>query len=380
MTTMIYIQQTEHLTKNHYRQIMDMYDKYLLAEGHEPLNEAALLALTEAINDGQAINLGNGEVSREFEQKNQTHLTSVEFRCSFFASYDHPEQVQNLETPLINRKFIDPDIKIPLDKISGYIQLSNGHGRWHAAMIIAEPNTSQALATTKVLLQTSSQYISDNGGGIMQLFAPTPPENIIQAVRELSFEESSVLFSMQKTIGAGDHLVADRFQRDKISTHPLSARHQISIRPFQIGRDEQAWLHLNHRAFKNHLDQGRWTLGDLIYRENLSWFDPEGFLLLEIDSKAAGFCWTKVAENRFGQDRKIGEIYILAVDSDWQGHGLGTILLSSGIAYLESTGADVCSLYCESSNTSAVKLYESLGFELHHRDILYSLNLPGNNL
>ncbi len=380
MSITIYLQQIEHPNSEHYRQIINLSERYLSTQGHEPLNEVMLISLEQAIKtdpDADPEKKQHSLPNLEQSIEKQTHLPSVRYRCSFFAYFDdiNMKSHQSPEISSANITFIEPIVNIIPDRIGGYLQLSYGHGHWHAAMIIPEPESEYSFYLTKILLRASARYILDNGGGTIQLFVPSPPDNIVKAVEELSFKESSVVLSMKKRLVSGDQSPIGIFQKKKISEHRLSAEHNLLIRPFRIGYDENAWLDLNHRAFENHLDQGRWTPGDLIYRENLSWFNQEGFLMMEIDAELAGFCWTKIVKDQFDSDLKIGEIYILAVDAKWQGHGLGAILLSAGISYLNTVGITICSLYCESSNASAVKLYESLGFESDHRDILYTLEL-----
>ena len=57
-------------------------------------------------------------------------------------------------------------------------------------------------------------------------------------------------------------------------------------------------------------------------REAEPWFDPAGFLLHERDGRLAGVLLDQAASTR-RQDPALGEIYVIAVDPDFQGLGLG---------------------------------------------------------
>ena len=65
------------------------------------------------------------------------------------------------------------------------------------------------------------------------------------------------------------------------------------------------------------------------------WFDPSGFLLLEIDGRLAASCWTKVHE--LHPDR-FGEIYIISVHPDFQGRNLGRVMVTQGLDALRRKG------------------------------------------
>ena len=82
-----------------------------------------------------------------------------------------------------------------------------------------------------------------------------------------------------------------------------------------------------------------------------------------------GFCWTKLHEDTHPL---VGEIYVIGVDPDHAGRGLGRELTLAGLDHLHRVrGAEVGMLYVEHDNEPARRLYESLGFEVHQVDRRY---------
>jgi mycothiol synthase len=142
----------------------------------------------------------------------------------------------------------------------------------------------------------------------------------------------------------------------------------IAVRPFEVGRDEDAWLAVNARAFAHHPEQGSWTRDDLKVREQERWFDPEGFFLAERDGRLVGFHWTKVHDEG---PEPIGEVYVVGVDPGEQGTGLGRALTMIGLRYLRSRQLGQVMLYVDGTNTAAVRLYESLGFSRWNTDVMF---------
>ncbi|MGI8677085.1 MAG: mycothiol synthase [Jatrophihabitans sp.] len=137
----------------------------------------------------------------------------------------------------------------------------------------------------------------------------------------------------------------------------------ITVRPFVVGRDEQAWLAVNAAAFAHHPEQGRTTPADLQAREGEPWFDPAGFLLAERDGRLLGFHWTKTHPDG------AGEVYVLGVSPEAQGLGLGRALLVRGLHHLAEQGCPYVLLYVDGDNPGALRLYERDGFERFDLDV-----------
>jgi mycothiol synthase len=146
-------------------------------------------------------------------------------------------------------------------------------------------------------------------------------------------------------------------------TLPLAQHAEVHTRPFVPGADDENWLRVNNRAFAEHGEQGGWTLDTLALRQREPWFDAEGFLVYEVDGQIAAFCWTKIHELQ-GTDR-VGEIYVIAVDPEFHGRGLGKQLTLAGLDSLAARGVSTATLFVDGDNAAAVSLYRSLGFTTH---------------
>jgi len=159
---------------------------------------------------------------------------------------------------------------------------------------------------------------------------------------------------------------------------PVTSKYPI--RTFIPGLDNQAFLDLNNKVFADYPAQGGWSEDDLKVRVNESWFDDKGFFIAEDKGELIGFCWTKIhgahTHSHTGGDddhghEALGEIYVLAVNPDYKGQGVGRDLTITGINYLKYQGLNNVMLYVGVENKPAFKLYKSLGFNEFDSDVLY---------
>ncbi|MET0136440.1 MAG: mycothiol synthase, partial [Kibdelosporangium sp.] len=141
----------------------------------------------------------------------------------------------------------------------------------------------------------------------------------------------------------------------------------VRLRTFVPGQDEEAMVAVNARAFSWHPEQGGLTVQEVLDTERESWFDADGFFLAtDQDGRLLGYHWTKVHPD------STGEVYVVGVDPDAQGGGLGKALTLAGLRYLRGRGLPRVILYVESDNAAAIAVYRKLGFELLDVGVQYA--------
>jgi mycothiol synthase len=137
----------------------------------------------------------------------------------------------------------------------------------------------------------------------------------------------------------------------------------VTLRTFEPDDVDQV-VAVNARAFAHHPEQGAMDRADMERRMASDWFDPDGLFVAERDGRVIGFHWTKVEDD-------VGEVYVVGIDPDAQGGGLGTALTARGLRHLHERGLPVVDLYVEGDNAPALTVYRRLGFVDHARDTLY---------
>ena len=232
----------------------------------------------------------------------------------------------------------------------GYAQVSRGHGTWGVEVVVHPDFRSEEHHVGHDLLAATLTEIARQGGGHVHLWVPKPGNLSDNVATECGLTKGRDLYQMRCML-------------------PLPGDHPtVATRPFQPGVDEEAWLAVNNRAFASHPEQGGWDLDTIREREREPWFDAAGFLLHFRDGRLAASCWTKAHEET---EPPMGEIYVISVDPDFQGLGLGKALALAGLDHLASVGLRVGMLYVDSDNRVAVSLYERLGFSVDHVDRAY---------
>jgi mycothiol synthase len=120
-------------------------------------------------------------------------------------------------------------------------------------------------------------------------------------------------------------------------------------------RDIEDIVDVNNRAFAEHREQGSMTVDGFRSLMRLSWFDPGAVYVARSGERLAGFCVMK------HEERAVAEVYVLAVDPDLAGSGIGKALVQRGLGGRASHGAVQAQAWVDAANDAAVGLYRSMG-------------------
>ena len=230
-----------------------------------------------------------------------------------------------------------------------YAQLSQGNESRQLEVVL-DPERSGGLGDDGAkLLERAIAVVGDDGGGTVVWWVHGPSDEHERLAQSVGLRADRSLLQLRRPLPTGTPV-------------------DITTRPFEPGSDVDAVLAVNNRAFAGHAEQGGWDAETLQRRQREPWFDPCGFLLHERDGRVAGFCWTKLHE---ATEPPLGEIYVIAVDPDFHGLGLGKALTLAGLASIADRGIGTGMLFVDADNVAARSMYERLGFKVHRTDVAF---------
>jgi mycothiol synthase len=242
-----------------------------------------------------------------------------------------------------------------------YAQISKGNESYSVELVVHPHHRYEMHLIGPELLSAALDEVARNGGGHVHWWVFEPTIGHEQVAADVGLSPGRTLHQMRRSLPLS---VAD-------------AADAVAVRAFVKGRDEHAWLELNNRAFAHHPEQGGWDEATLSARMSQPWFEPEGFVIHEIDGTMAGFCWTKVHRDT---DPVLGEIYVIAVDPVHAGRGLGRSMVVSGLVNLTERGVTTAMLFVDADNDAAMRLYGNLGFRVHRTDRAFVGDVPAKRI
>lgn len=235
----------------------------------------------------------------------------------------------------------------------GYAQLSRHADQWGLEVVVHPEH--RGLGVELALARAAVEVVRDAGGGHLHLWVFKPTAIHDAVAHQLGLHRGRDLLHMRVRLPVRNDV-------------PMPDG--VTVRAFEPGRDEDAWLDLNNRAFAEHPEQGGWDRETLERRMHEPWFDARDLLLADGPDGLAGSNWTKL-----DHDERIGEIYVIAVDPSRHSAGLGKALAVAGLRHMTDRGMHEASLYVDAANEKALAMYRAIGFEQHHVDRAYETDV-----
>ena len=134
----------------------------------------------------------------------------------------------------------------------------------------------------------------------------------------------------------------------------------FTLRSFRAGHDAQRLTDIQNAAFGDSWGFSPNTVEQVEARVASKSTTLEGILLVTRSDDLAAYNWTV---RPAGPGGKLGRIAMTGVHPAYRGQGLSRPTVLAGMDWLASQGVDVIDLEMDSSNLSAARVYESLGFE-----------------
>ena len=143
------------------------------------------------------------------------------------------------------------------------------------------------------------------------------------------------------------------------------------IRHLQPGEEDKL-TQIQNRSFAGSWGYNPNTVEEISYEINSSTRSPADVVLAYDRDKVIGYCWTELTyEGEAATGEIKGRIFMMGVDPDYRGRGIGKRVLLAGLAYLKSKGLRVTELTVDSENDVAYALYRSIGFEICDNSLWY---------
>ncbi|KMY22719.1 polyphosphate kinase [Actinobaculum suis] len=179
----------------------------------------------------------------------------------------------------------------------------------------------------------------------------------------------------------------------------------VVISTFDPDVDFADLVQLNATAFATHPEQGALQAADFRARMREPWFSPELLLVAKTEGTMIGFLWLKPQEvttpQRVATSQEVAtpqgagtgagpegetgtardsslEIYVLGVDPEYAGRGLGTELTHRALLVAQNRGFEKVILYVDGDNEAAVRVYEKADFHQAQRHVLYHVPLTAS--
>ena len=177
----------------------------------------------------------------------------------------------------------------------------------------------------------------------------------------------------------GFHRVRDFYKMRLSDLRPdadLALPAGFSLRTFQPGTDESAFVAVYNASFSDH-----WDFVPLADWEVAKWnrrpaFSPKGCFLLFDQDRMVGFTTVMYdPEQAAHTGEAVGRIFEMGVLPEYRRRNLGYMMLQAAIRYAQEQGFQALDLVTDVENEAGVQLYEKVGFQEKRASVILHYDL-----
>lgn len=158
------------------------------------------------------------------------------------------------------------------------------------------------------------------------------------------------------------------------SYHPTIISDTYSYHQLRNGEEDKL-TRLQNRCFTDTWGYNPNTPEGIVQRLKLSQSSPDDVVLIYDSDKPVGYCWAIACHDEEAAVEKKWRIYMLGVDPDYRGKGIGRKVLLTGLSHLKNKGIQISELTVDSENKAACSLYYSVGFNIRTRSLWYEKSI-----
>ncbi|MDJ1175380.1 GNAT family N-acetyltransferase [Roseofilum capinflatum] len=148
----------------------------------------------------------------------------------------------------------------------------------------------------------------------------------------------------------------------------------FSIRLYKGESEAEAWVEMFNQSFIDHWNFNPCTLEEQLYYIQAPDYQADmDWVAVSPNGQLAAFCYCNIdKEDNRQRNCQEGWVNLLGTRRGFRRQGLGRAILLTGLHSLQKAGMKVAKLGVDSTNPNgALQLYESVGFQLLHTNLIY---------
>jgi mycothiol synthase len=216
------------------------------------------------------------------------------------------------------------------------------------------------------------------GRALLETALSSLRERGMETAQAWSRDDKPAAKHLLESIGFQVVRVFSTMRRDLSPVVDVELNREVTFRSMnETPEDLQLMRELNNEAFKEHFNFRPSTIEEWRHWSQHPDFDREGWFFTYLGTKPVGFVGTWIDRKYVTyRKEKLGWIDSIGVLKPHRNKDIGSSLMLKGMEHLRKRRMTYVELGVDDSNpTSAIKLYEKVGFNTKRKELTYSMPL-----